>query len=331
MVVAVILVRIAVRPLSHTVFTTYATAGRHWLEGRNLYPTTNGFIYSPLAAAFFAPFSLLPPGLGNVAWRLLNLAVFLGAVATWLRSGIARIDAPRHALVFLLMLPLSIGNINNGQANPLMIGLIMGAVLAARTERWLAGALCVAVITFFKIYPLAVGLLLVVLFPRKFTWRLGLALLALGALSFVLQRPSYVLEQYHQWIATRTGDQRHYQPDIAPRDLWMLLRVFRIELDLRVYFVVQVLGGGAIAALCMYGRWRDWSTDRLLTALFCLVCCWMLLLGPSPESSTYIILAPAISLAMVEAFSSALPTRGCARCSPAPSPSSSRPSARIAT
>src|SRR5207248_1888201 len=62
-----------------------------------------------------------------------------------------------------------------------------------------------------------------------------------------------------------------------------------------------------IAVLCFIGRVKKWSNDRLLTLIFTLVCCWMLLLGPLTESSTYILLAPAISLATVEAFSRPFP------------------------
>ena len=307
LVITVLFVRTILKPGSQTVFPIFHTAGGRWLNSKNLYQGGTEYRYSPLIAAFFVPFSLLPMWLANLVWRGLNVALYLGAVGTWLRRGTSRIPAGNQAFVFLLMLPLSIGSLNNAQSNPLLIAVIMSALIAARNERWTSAALCIGFVTYLKVYPLAAGLLLTLLFPKKFAWRLAAALLALGALSFILQRPAYVLEQYRSWVATRSVDERHYSVITAPRDLWMLLRVFGIELNLRFYFVVQILGGAAIAALCLFGRLRGWATDRLLTTVFTLVCGWMLLLGPATESATYILLAPAICLAAVEAFSRPFP------------------------
>jgi Glycosyltransferase family 87 len=306
-VISILLVRSILKPGSGTVFPIFYTAGGRWLHAENLYQGGTDYLYSPLIAAFFAPFSLLPMWAANLAWRALNIALYLGAVRLWLRRGTSRIPAANEVIVFLLLLPLSIGSLNNAQSNPLLIAIIMGALVAARSGRWALSALCIGLITFLKIYPLAVGLLLIVLFPKKIAWRVVVALLALGALSFVLQKPSYVLEQYRNWAATRSVDERHYDIMNRPRDLWTLLYACGIELNLRLYFLVQILGGAAIAALCVFGRWRQWTTDRLLTAVFTLVSCWMLLLGPATESATYIILAPAICLATVEAFSRPFP------------------------
>ncbi|MEQ1850891.1 MAG: glycosyltransferase family 87 protein [Chthoniobacteraceae bacterium] len=306
-VITILLVRSILKPGSGTVFPIFYTAGGRWLQAENLYQGGTDYLYSPLIAAFFAPFSLLPMWAANLAWRALNIALYLGAVRLWLRRGTSRIPPANEVVVFLLLLPLSIGSLNNAQSNPLLIAIIMGALVAARSGRWALSALCVGLITYLKIYPLAVGLLLVVLFPKKLGWRLAVALVALGALSFVLQKPSYVLEQYRNWAATRSVDERHYDIMNRPRDLWTLLYACGIELNLRLYFLVQILGGAAIAALCVFGRWRQWATDRLLTAVFTLVTSWMLLLGPATESATYIILAPAICLATVEAFSRPFP------------------------
>ena len=301
----VIFLRIASDPHRNTVFNTFETGGLHWLHGSILYDNYRGFVYSPLAAAIFVPFTLLPDAAADILWRLLNVAVYLGAVTWWLRAGLHEtISAKNYAWVFLLLLPLSIGNLNNGQVNPLIIGLLMIALLAARETRWNLAALCIAITAYFKIYPLALGLVLVVLFPKQFTWRLLLALLLLGALTFVLQRPGYVLEQYRLWFATRlAGDRRLYKMSIAPRDLWMVLRLVHITVSERFYTGVQVLSGAGVALACLIGRRRNWPQDRILAMLLALVAAWMLLCGPATESATYILLAPPVVLMLVEAFS----------------------------
>ena len=305
-----VLIRSLLKPGSGTVFPIFHTAGARWLHGENLYSGGTDYLYSPLVAALFSPLALMPFWLANIVWRLGVVAAYLAAVRAWLRNdggGTARIPARNHPLVFLILLPLSIGSINNAQANPLVVALVMFAVIATRSARWAFAALCIGIIAYLKIYPLAAGLLLCVIFPRKLSWRLGVALLALGVLSFILQKPAYVAEQYQNWVATRRVDERHYDVMNRPRDLWTLLAACGIELNLRLYFVIQILGGGVIAALCFLGRLKNWSNDRLLTLIFTLVCCWMLLLGPATESSTYILLAPAVSLAAVEAFSRPFP------------------------
>ena len=302
-----VLIRSLLKPTSGTVFPIFHTAGARWLHGENLYSGGTDYLYSPLVAALFSPLALLPMWAANIIWRLTLVGTYLAAVRSWLRDGTSRIPVKYHATVFLILLPLSIGSINNAQSNPLVIALVMFALIASRASRWVFAALCIAVITYLKIYPLAAGLLLAVLFPKQFSWRLGVALLAFAALSFVLQKPTYVLEQYHNWVATRSVDERHFDIENRPRDLWTLLYTCGIELNLRLYFFVQILGGACIAALCLFGRVKKWGTDRLLTIIFTLVPCWMLLLGPATESSTYIVLAPAIALAAVEAFSRPFP------------------------
>ncbi len=280
-------------------------AGRSWLHGVELYSYSRGFVYSPLAAALFAPFSLLPGAAGEIVWRALNVAVYLGAVVWWLRMDVQKGITRRHwAFVFLLLLPLSIGNMNNGQVNPIIIGMSMIALLAAREERWGVAAMCVALTTYFKIYPLAVGLLLTALFPRRYAWRLLLALLLLGAATFLFQRPAYVLDQYQRWFATRHADNRQlYKMDIAPRDLWMLLRLAHVTISEHFYTVIQMASGGAVALVCIAGRRSGWPRDKVFVVLLSLVTGWMLLCGPATESATYILLGPPVALALVEAFS----------------------------
>lgn len=298
--------RALARPNANTVFTTYQKAGAKWLKGKRYYKKQGGrgFVYSPLAAASFAPYAALPTPLATIAWRLLNTGVFVGAVAWWLRKGMYRgITRKLEPWLFLLLLPLTLGNINIAQVNPLIIGLLMMAIVACEEKRWFLAALCVGIPTYFKIYPLAIGLLLVVLHPRQFSWRLALTLVGMGLLTFILQKPSYVLEMHRQWIATRSADNRfEYEDVIASRDLWMVFRFLHIPITQKAYQLLQVATGAAIAVVVLYGKVKAWSRDRILVALFSLSSAWMILLGPSTESATYVMLAPAVAFSLVQAF-----------------------------
>src|ERR1700731_4487988 len=239
-----ICVRIGLFSHSHDVFGTYADAGRKWVAAQPLYSYTRGFVYSPLVAAFFAPFSWLPNSIGSVLWRLVNAAIFVGAIFWWLKAKInSHLPQSSYWLVFTLILPLSLGNFNNGQVNPMIIGLLMVALLTADEERWTLSAVALGFSAYLKIYPLSVGLLLVLLYPRQLGWRLALTLILMGALTFVLQRPSYVLEQYQRWFSTRAADDRRMNLDIAPRDFTMLLRLLHIYLSAHLILMLQILAG----------------------------------------------------------------------------------------
>jgi Glycosyltransferase family 87 len=298
-----VLIRVALVPHSHDVFGTYADAGRKWATSQPLYTYTRGFVYSPLVAAFFAAFSSLPLSLGSALWRLLDAAVFIGGIFWWLKAEINnRIPKSSYWLVFLLILPLSLGNFNNGQVNPMIIGLLMVAILAAREERWTLSAVALGVSAYLKIYPLSVGFLLALLYPRQLGWRIALTLILMGAVSFVLQQPAYVLEQYQRWFSTRAADDRRMNTDIAPRDFAMILKLFHINLSASVLLVLQMLAGAGAAAVCLVGRLQKWSKERLLICVFTTGTCWMLLFGPSTEDATYAMIAPALAFALVQAF-----------------------------
>src|SRR3984957_1892089 len=296
-------IRIGLFSHSHDVFGTYVDAGRKWAASQPLYSYTRGFVYSPLVAAFFVPFSWLPTSMGAVLWRMLNAAIFVWAMFWWLKSEInSRIPKSCYWLVFLLILPLSLGNFNNGQVNPMIIGLLMIAILSAYEERWTLSAVAVSFSAYLKIYPLSVGLLLVLLYPRQLGWRLVLALFFMGVASFILQQPAYVLEQYQRWFHTRATDDRRMNMDIAPRDFAMILRLLHLNLSARAVLILEVLAGVGAAAICVIGRLRHASQQRLLTCVFTLGTCWMLLFGPATEDATYAMIAPPLAFALVQAF-----------------------------
>jgi hypothetical protein len=295
--VAVILVHVGLKPHTNTLYKVFHAGGARWLASENLYPKVDEYIYSPFAAAFFAPFALLPDGVAGIVWRLLSLAAYAGAFAAWLRIE-GNAPGERAALAWVLLLPLSVGDLFNGQANPLVIGLLMLAVLACRRERWMTGALCVGVATYFKVYPLAMGLLLAVLHPRKLPWRLALALVAIFALSLVLQRPAYVLEQYFNWVHSLPRDPRRTENYFGTyRDFWLLLRVLRIPISVEGWALLQAASGATLAVYLHLLQRRSAPAAKLDFLALTLGTCWMLLFGPATESATYVILAPPLALA----------------------------------
>jgi hypothetical protein len=293
----VILVHVWLKPEASTLYTVFRKGGARWLASQNLYPKVDEYIYSPFAAAFFAPLALLPDRVAGIIWRLMSLAAYAGAFWAWLRN-VRALPGERAALAWIFLLPLSVGDLFNGQANPLVIGLLMLAVLACRRERWMIAALCVGVAAYFKVYPLAVGLLLAVVHPRKFPWRLAAALVGLFALSLVLQRPAYAWQQYVNWVHSLPRDPRRTLNYFGTyRDFWLMLRVLRVPVSLQGWALLQAASGAALAVYLWLAQRRGVPAERLDFLLMALGTCWMLLFGPATESSTYVILAPPLVLA----------------------------------
>jgi Glycosyltransferase family 87 len=291
-------------------FGTYNLAGSHWIHGEAVYTQWMGFVYSPIVAVFFAALAWLPLVLGTVLWQLLNAAALLGGLTAILRVKLfPGIDQRNFGLSHLLLIPLALGNIDISQANPLVAGLILLAIAAAQVERWNSAALCMSIATFFKVYPIAVGLLICLIAPRRFGGRLLIALLLLAIAPFLFQHWSYVADQYHAWITTRTSDDRRNWPvEKLPLDLWFLLHWFgHLPVSPTIYRLIQLGTAGALALFCAIQTLKGWATYRVLAGLLCLASIWMTLCGPATESYTYVLLAAPTVLALVQSFNAGQP------------------------
>jgi hypothetical protein len=311
-------IRGMVAPHQNSVFLVFREAGRAWLAGQPLYSHVGKYLYSPLAAALFAPFALVPDWAASAVWRLTTGLAYLLAVICWFRryqsysssSSSSSSSVPTVTVIGLaLLLPLSIGNLNNGQASPLIIALLICGCLVALDNRWTLAAGCIAIATFFKIYPLAIGLLLAVIEPRKLTWRLILGVVILGILSLVLQRPDYVISQYGDWWRSLGADQRRVSTELGSwRDAWLLLRIAHVPITVGTYAILQA--GAALAAAC-YCWWRSkhWNRPAAIWSAFSAGCLWITLFGPSTELATYIFLAPVVAFACAKVLSPVIQRR----------------------
>ncbi|MDB5306560.1 MAG: hypothetical protein JWO38_762 [Gemmataceae bacterium] len=290
----VVCIKPLVKPVSGTVYPTFAHAGEEFAAGRRLYdvpaPYTDNFRYSPLVAAGFAPLALLPLGVGGLVWRAVGAAVYLTGLAAWAYR--VRPGAPLAA-VFLLALPLSLGSLHNGQANTLVLGLMLWGTVLAAGGRWTAAAVLIAGAVLFKGYPLALGLLLVLAAPARFGVPLAAAVAAGLALPYAFQSAEYVSAQYQFWATNLGRDDRTGFPLHAGyQDVHMLLRVVGVTVPLELYRVVQAAAGGVAAAVIARQMWTGVDRRPVVLNAFTLGVCWMTLFGPSTETATFILMAP---------------------------------------
>jgi hypothetical protein len=287
----------------NSVYPIFDAAGHNWLAGADLYADREEpYRYSPLATAALVPFAVLPRPLGEVLWRVANAAACLVGLLCW-AAAVRGWPARARGLFLLLALPLSVGSVSNGQSNPLLLGLVLGAGAAAASGRWGLAALCAALACHLKAYPLALGLLLAALYPRRFGWRFALLLAAGAALPLLLQRPGYVVEQYGAWLRLLGAeDRQHLAPEFSYRDVRLPCRVWLAPLAPAAFVALQLAAGAALLALCAAGRRAGLPHARLLERAVWLSCCWMTVLGPATESATYILLAPALAAALLDAW-----------------------------
>jgi hypothetical protein len=310
---AVVTVRQFRKPDKNSVYPVFYEAGAAWRQGRDLYARLGEYRYSPTIAAAFAPLSRLPQRLGMLCWMAINALVFFWGALRFAQLAfhdtVGRLppNALRDglALAALLLLPLALGNFNNLQANPLVIGCMLLGVVFTHERRWFAAALFIALATVIKIYPLAIGCVLVVLYPRQLSWRLLLTLLLLLGVPFLAQRWSYVLDMYNSWWHALLEDQRYlYPPEKAYRDAALLWRVWIGSLEdknVPFYQAAQAASALAVGAVALASRWwtGPWTGADRLVFLAALTLTWTMILGPSTESATYILLAPVIVVFLI--------------------------------
>ncbi|MDB5173383.1 MAG: hypothetical protein JWN51_2156 [Phycisphaerales bacterium] len=306
-------------------YEVYYKAGMHWRHGEHLYRHPDdyahehvppdqrqpgrpniawgGFRYLPITAIAFVPLSYLPMAVGEVVWRVFLAALSLGALWWCCRLGLPRPLARRDwPIIFLLVLFAFTGCLNNGQSSCIVIGCMLAAIACVTTERWTLAALCMACATLLKIYPLSLGLLLAVAWPRRFAWRYAL-MLALGlALPFLLRPGAWIMEEHRRWLWHLLNDA--IQPETIHQwdhDVRLLLvRVAHLRLSPHAFVAIELAAGALIGAVCIGGIRARWSTRRLLTRMLGLSVCWMTVLGQATEPSTYVLVAPTLAWAMWE-------------------------------
>jgi hypothetical protein len=305
-------VRVFISPESKTVFPIFSASGRFWWAGADLYEphrstaVQEGFRYSPTFAILVTPFAWLPDDVGGVAWRLFNVAALFGSLA-WLLQALLQPKQPRNVLAWLMLLtmPLTLQSVNNGQSNLVVVACMVGTVAAVKEKRWNLASGLMALAFICKLYPVALGMLLIVLYPRQLLCRLPLTALASMGLPFFCQSPAYVIRQYEDWFALLGAEDRSaIALENMYRDLWLLIYLYGLPIGRNVYMLVQVWAGVGIALLCWHRQREGWPERTLLSSALGLGTAWMMLLGPATESSSFALLAPSLAWSVVEALQS---------------------------
>ena len=200
---AIVLVLFLLAPKGTAIdYAVFRRAGARYLAGEDLYRATEffSFKYAPVAAAFFAPFSLLPERLGWLALNLLSLLALLGV----LRWATRHLGAPglKGTLLWLAMTAPYYGHLFwLGQTDGLVLGLLVLSEAKADGRPFWSGALWALACL---VKPPFLVLFLAVTVLRQWRRLAGLAggaflWLTLGALRYGL---SGGLSQLRAWFTT---------------------------------------------------------------------------------------------------------------------------------
>jgi hypothetical protein len=294
-------------PRSHTVYNIYSAASRTWWTGRDIYSVyseindTAYYRYSPLFAVAISPFAYLPEPWGNALWRIFNCAVFTAGLWVWARRVLPRqITSAQIAAFCLLVGPIALHSMYNAQANLIMLGAILLGLAGAVDEKWNRAAGWIAVACLIKGYPIALALLMAVLYGRRFAIRFMTALTIGLLLPFLAQWPGVVVAQYASWFGHMRDSTEIMRERL--RSIDHLFVLYAQPLSPRVFLLSQLAAGIAVLGSAKVYFLRQADIRQRAVFLFALFSVWAVLFGPATEACAYSIIAPAVAWGIVEAF-----------------------------
>jgi len=287
---------LASKPTSQSVMPIYLTAGERWIAESNLYdPVPNQDVYRnpPAVAAAFATLTPLPPKVASLLWRSLGIVLFLTGLVRLGRGLASDLTPTRWGIFFLLAAGLVLQAFNNAQVNLVLAAAILHGTAAALRERYWEAALWFGLGGWFKVYPLAAGMLVAVVHP----WRFGPKLLTVAILAFLtpffLAPSEYAAAQYIEYLREVAAEDRTRATLYRCSKDWSVIS--------RVWFDATVQEGTVLAVDllvgCLFAVLVGWSAltqiDRRIALSRALVlgAVWMTAFGPATEANTYAILA----------------------------------------
>ncbi len=288
------------KDFKRTVVPAYREASLHWWQSQPLYgqlDSIHGFLYLPAAAVVTSPFVLLPPSAHEILWRCVSVLVLAYAVQQLAKVMQATIQRPVFLGMSLLVIPAAVGSATAGQMNLLLAASMTLACVALIRERWHQSALWLALGLALKPQMIVPMLLVTALFaPMR---RRGLlAIIGVLLLPFLLQHPTYVLEQYRLCYEKLRVSADPLGAGSRNNDLMGLLATLGVNLSLTAQSLLRLVA----ALLTLLAAWwavrrRDKLHGPLMT--LALAGCYLMLFNPRTEGGSYVILTiPLAALAV---------------------------------
>ena len=279
-------------PWRRSVTPLYHEASANWWAGKDLYHGPAGMNYLPHFAIIFRPFQLLPVPVGDLLWRFSAAALL--AFGIWRCVKLVFTDAtPRIFLwVSVVVLPLCLGALRNGQSNAIFAGLTLNAVACLSRKQWWASAGLIVLALAIKPLGLVLLLLAPVIYP-ELRWRSAVAVAAFVAFPFLFATTGYVLAQHHSFMANIKSCAVVNQHRFA--DINGVFRTFGTSIPPTASKLVRLMAGMLTAGLLWLGV-RPLREPLRGLWLYLLAIAYLMLFNPMNEANSYVIFAPAAGL-----------------------------------
>ena len=269
-------------------FAIFRNSFFHLIHHQDLYARFDAeqwdlYRYSPTFALLFAPFAVLPYGLGAVLWNLLNAVALFSAVRS-LPIGVDRTKILVLWFVFLSML----NSVSNAQSNALVAGLMLGAWNAQERKNPALSSFLIALSVFVKLFGVfALVPCLLCQGRKKFLAYATAWGLIMAALPLIAVPPAQLLALYRGWYATV----RAFSEARLGLSVMGFLRAW-FHLDIPQTYVV-LAGALILVAVALRGPRRD-PRFRLLTAASVLI--FVTIFNYAAESPTFVLAATGCAL-----------------------------------
>lgn len=265
-------------------------------------PFGNWFLWPPLFALFFYPFSTLAlgPHAGSYVWCVLNMLVLMAGIhAVW-----REIDGKRklfsgwwYFFALVLMANEMIGSLTNLQINSLITGLILLGTAAYFRGRYAVSGFFLALGVGLKIIPLPMAMLLMLEFNAAFIASFVLFLAGLSLLPLLVMPPSLLMECFRTLVELHSMERVH----TIYLGLHPTLQHYGIIISNPAFSGFLLLNAALIAAAAfMVFRGDRGQFIRLLVPL---ALAFMILFNKRAESPTYVMLVPIFTFMLHAALS----------------------------
>lgn len=285
-IAAVVAVSVQASAHHNNNFEIFRTSWHNLVAGRDLYAANPNhfdfFKYSPTFALLFAPFAIVPFGVGMLMWNALNAGALywsLGRLLTPERALAAR------AIVFLD----TVGSMQNAQSNALSAGLIILTFTELERRREFRAALAMAFGTLIKIFPIVAAVFVIFKPYRLPRFALHGAVLAAAfvAAPLVVLSPAQLAEQYRSWGAIQATDALTRGYSVMEH----------VQLTLGADWPnLPVQLAGVLVLLAPLVRISRWGHERFRLLFLASVLMFCVLLNHKAESPTFVVALAGVAL-----------------------------------
>lgn len=283
-VIVVIIQKITLHS-ANNFFIFKASLG-HLLTHNNLYlyyatEHQDLFLYNPTFVVLFAPFAVLPVKLGMIAW-LSVLGLFYYFAFTQLT-----LFKHKATAVFLFCFIEMITSLQGLQLNGVNAVLMLLAYQTMRDRKPYLAGFITAFVFFIKVYPAAIGLVLLLL-PMRGKYLLSCVInsLLFAALPLVFVPFTELVVIYQQWFAVLTHDT---SADNASQGISLVAILYKWFNGLPPITVSTLQLLGLTITLLPFANYLQWASERYQQLILASIMMFVILFNHAAESPTYII------------------------------------------